>query len=88
MATVSITGWREDGLTGSGWGVHARSEFTRRLRSSVNLSPAARRNLERQVKRRGLVVVQDVEPTEVERLRHILEALGASVEVDLAGSAQ
>ena len=87
MATVSILSWREDGTTWSGWVGHARSEFTRRLRRSVSLSPAARRELERQVKARELVIVQDVALQEAESLRHILEALGANVAVDPAGDA-
>ena len=87
MATVSITGWRNDGTTWSGWVGHARSELTRRLRSSVNLSPAARRDLERQVRVRELVVIPGVDLTQAENLRHILEALGANVAVDLAGDA-
>lgn len=82
MATVTITGWREDGTTWSGWTGHARSEFTRRLRSSVNLPPADRRNLEQLVKARELAVIRDVEIAHVESLRHILEALGANVAVD------
>ena len=82
MATVSITGWRTDGTTWSGWSPYARSELTRRLRSSVNLSPAARRDLERQVKARELVVVGNVDLARAESLRHILEALGATVAVD------
>ena len=66
---------------------HARSEFSRRLRRSVSLSPAARRELERQVKARELVVVQNVALQDAESLRHILEALGADVVVDPAGDA-
>ena len=85
MATVSIIGWREDGTTWSGWVGHARTEFSRRLRRSVSLSPAARRELERLVKERGLVTVQGVDPTQAEGLRHILEALGANVAVDPVG---
>ena len=87
LATVSILRWREDGTTWSGWAAHARSEFSRRLRRSVSLSPAARREVERQVKAQELVTVRDVVPSEVENLRHILEALGANVIVDLSGSA-
>jgi hypothetical protein len=87
MATVSITSWRDDGTTWSGWAGHARSEFTRRLRSSVNQSRAARRNFERQVKARQLAVIQGVDLSQAERLRHILEALGANVAVDPAGDA-
>ena len=82
MATVSITSWRTDGTTWSGWTPHARSELTRRLRSSVNLSPAARRELERQVKAHELAVVHNVDLSRTESLRHILEALGANVAVD------
>ena len=84
MARVSIISWREDGSTWSGWAPHARSEFTRRLRRSVNLSPAARRELERQVRARELVSVKDVPLQQVEELRHILEALGANVSVELS----
>jgi len=82
MATVSITGWRSDGTTWSGWAGHAQSEFTRRLRSSVSLSPAARRDLERQVKAHELAVIRNVDMNQTEGLRHILEALGANVTVD------
>ena len=84
MATVSIIGWREDGTTWSGWASHARSEFKRRLRRAVSLSPAARREIERQVKARELVFFRDVIPEHVEELRHILEALGADVAVNLS----
>ena len=84
MATVSITSWREDGTTWSGWVGHARSELSRRLRCSVSLSPAGRREIERQVKARELVIVQDVYPHQAESLRHILEALGANVAIDRA----
>ena len=87
VATVSILSWREDGTTWSGWVGHARSEFSRRLRRSVSLSPAARLALERQVKARELVILQDVALQEAESLRHILEALGANVAVDPAGDA-
>jgi len=87
VATVSILSWREDGTTWSGWVGHARSEFSRRLRRSVSLSPAARRELERQVKARELVIVQNVALQEAESLRHILEALGANVAVDPEGDA-
>jgi len=81
MATVSIIGWREDGTTWSGWVGHARSEFSRRLRRSVSLSPTARRDLKRHVKARSLVTVRGVDPAQAEGLRHILEALGANVAV-------
>jgi hypothetical protein len=87
VATISITSWREDGTTWSGWAGHARSEFSRRLRRSVNLSPADRREIERQVKARELVIVQDVYPHQAESLRHILEALGANVTINQAGDA-
>ena len=87
MATLSITSWRDDGTAWSGWVGHARSELTRRLRSSANLSPAARRDLERQIKARELAVIRDVDVAQVESLRHILEALGANVAIDLAGEA-
>ena len=84
MATVSITSWRTDGTTWSGWAPYARAELTRRLRSSVNLSPAARRELERQVKAHELAVIRNVDLSYAESLRHILEALGANVAVDPA----
>jgi hypothetical protein len=84
MATVSIISWREDGATWSGWAGHARSEFRRRLRRSVSLSPAAYRTLERQVRARELVAVQDVALEQAHGLRQILEALGANVVVDPA----
>lgn len=87
MATVSIVSWRDDGTAWSGWVRHARSELTRRLRRSVNLSPAARRDLERQVKARELAVVRGVDLAQVESVRHILEALGANVAVDLEDDA-
>lgn len=85
MATVSITSWRDDGTAWSGWVGHARSELTRRLRSSVNLSQAVRRDLERQIRARELAVIRGVDLVQVESLRRILEALGANVAVDLAG---
>ena len=87
MATVSIIGWRTDATTWSGWSPYASSEFTRRLRSSVNLSSAARRDQERQVKARDLAVVRNVDLARAESLRHILEALVADVAVDPTGDA-
>ena len=85
LATVSIVGWRDDGTTWSGWVGHARSEFSRRLRRSISLSPAVRRDLERRVRDYELVVFQDVAADRVESLRHILEALGATVSVESSG---
>ena len=82
VATVSIIGWREDGTVWSGWASHARSELRRRLRRSVNLAPAARRELENRIKHRELLSLQQVEPSQAESLRHILEALGANVAVE------
>ena len=85
LATVSIVGWRDDGTTWSGWVGHARSEFSRRLRRSISLSPAVRRDLERRVRDYELVVFQGVAADRVESLRHILEALGATVSVESSG---
>ena len=53
----------------------------------MNLSSAARRDLERQVKARDLAVVRNVDLARAESLRHILEALGADVAVDPTGDA-
>ena len=87
LATVSIVGWRDDGTTWSAWAGHARSEFSRRLRRSVSLSPAERRDLERRVKSCELVVFRGVAIARVESLCHILEALGATVTIDSSSDA-
>jgi len=87
MATLSIIGWRQDDIRWSGWGDHARSELSKRLRSSLNLSPHARKDLERQIKDQALLQLSGVRPEHTESLRHILEALGAEVAVDLEADA-
>ena len=87
MATLSIVGWRQDDIRWSGWSGHARSELSKRLRSSINLSPQARKDLERQIKARAILRVPGVFPEHAESLRHILEALGEEVTVDLGTGA-
>jgi hypothetical protein len=83
MATLSIIGWRQDDIRWSGWSGHARSELSKRLRSSLNFAPHARKDLERRIKARAPLQIPGVLPQHTESLRHILEALGAEVTVDL-----
>jgi len=83
VATISVTGWREDDIRWSGWSGHARSELSRRLRSSLNLTPAARKEIERQLRAHGLPTLTGIDPLHLETLRHILEATGAQVTVAL-----
>ena len=79
MATVSIVQWRIDAVGFTGWDSHAKSELSKRLRRSVNASPAAIRKLERQIAARQLAVVEGVREDEVASVRQILESLGADV---------
>jgi len=88
MAILSIIGWRQDDIRWSGWSDHSRAELSKRLRSSLNLAPHARKDLERQIKARVLLQIPGVLPEHTESLRHILEALGAEVTVDLGAGAQ
>lgn len=83
MAKLSVVGWRQDDIRWSGWSGHARSEFSKRLRSALGLSPHARRSLERQIRDRTLLQLSSVPLEHVEKLRHIMEALGAEVVVDM-----
>ena len=82
MARIVVTGWRSDGLSWSGWASHARSELRRRLRKSLNCSLATLRAIERRIKDRVVLTLDDVDERHVEELRHILEAVGAEVIVD------
>ena len=88
MATISIVGWRQDDIRWSGWSGHARTELSKRLRSSLKVAPGVRKDIERQIKARCLLQLSGVDPEHTETLRHILEALGAEVTVDLGLGAQ
>ena len=84
MATVSVIGWYEREPLSSGWGVHAPAQFRKELRRSVNLPLARRREIERDVKARNMLVIDQVDPAAINGLRLILEALGAKVAVEEA----
>jgi uncharacterized protein (DUF2461 family) len=79
MATLLVTRWKESPAW-SAWAPHARSELRRRLRKAINLSPAALKQVSRQIKERQTLVLSELRENEVEGVRHILQAMGAVVE--------
>jgi hypothetical protein len=83
MATIEVRGWKENHVGWTGWDNNARSELSKRLRRSVDGSPADIKRAERLARARSPFVIENVRPEHIESLRQILETMGADATVQI-----
>jgi hypothetical protein len=79
MGTLTIKGWDEHPGDWDDADSHANAELSKRLRSGFAGSPAARKQLERDIRARKTMVITTIRPEHLESVRQVLETMGADV---------